>query len=65
MKKYDWKITVWKMVKAFCYAAIPAGIAAVIPQLNELAIANPEVAFQIGLIVAVLTGINNYLKHRK
>jgi hypothetical protein len=53
---YDKKITAWKILKVFVYAAIPAGLGALINV--------PELAMYSPIIAGVLTGFENWVKHR-
>jgi hypothetical protein len=53
---YDVKITAWKGIKIFFYAAIPAGLGALL-SIPELAIYSPVIA-------GVIAAFENWVKNK-
>ena len=63
--KYDWKISLKKAAYGFAMAAVPAGLYGMLPILNEFkTLIDPEKAMYVVFVVALLTFIANWLKHK-
>ena len=63
MVKYEWKITVKKMLYQVGFAALAAGITAGINFIEQLPATGDYAVFL--MLLALLKGADNYMKHKK
>ena len=62
--KFDWTITARKMLTIFIITAVPAGLVAIVPVIENIGTLQPEYAVFIPLIATFVIGIANWIKHK-